>query len=278
MPVLDDSASANTGIILPGNTSGSTSAPHTVNTSAPHVGALGAILWTGNQDASGADFDLTFGGTSMTQAHAPIQLGADHHSYMIPYKLPAGTVPGGTHTVEASFTGMPTSLLTQQIKFVCLTLSGVDSIGDPVSGGGGAATHDNNIDVDSVLPAHRVISFHGCAGINYFTGQNLALRASASSPFNLAGQLIAQDAPGAPTVTCAANMALATQLWGVFGFAVTPAVVNIDAVFTLSPLVLAAAAGIYRVATPDPARTWPIPTQPGVLPDPMPPGFPAVSR
>jgi hypothetical protein len=274
MPVLPHSAASNTGVILPGNTSGSTSAPITVNPSAPDVAAIGAILWTGNVDASGADFTLEIDGTPMEQADDPLELGTDETDWLIPYKLVAPT----SGNVVASFSGISSSFLTQQIKFVVVSYSGVDQIGDPTHTGGGAATTHNSLAINSVLPAHRVAAIHGVAGINFFQSNNQQIQANATSNFNLNGQLMLQDAPGAASVTCTAEMRFAVQNWGVFGFALTPAVVNIDAVLTLSPLSLVANASLYRVATPDPARTWPLPTQPGVLPDPMPPGFPAVSR
>lgn len=254
MPVTFDSSAANARFVL-NAASGTLSWTHRVNPSAQNTAAFVAVLWTGNVNASGATFSVTFGGVAMTQVGQVSW--ASSGCYLTVFQLANPTA--GPNSVVASYTGMPTSLALQNLFAGSVSYANVQTIDTPVlQTAPGTGTVNNAVTVASLFPCNKVVSFHGTGtGIgNYFTHYSANNRANPS--LLNGGQLAIQDSAGATgNVTLTATDANSTNWWGAIGINLepTPIVATAGGVgFGFGPGM--ARGGIHRVSTPPITRTW----------------------
>ncbi|ORV92809.1 hypothetical protein AWC11_07345 [Mycobacterium interjectum] len=273
MPVLLDSASQNINEIAGTATSGDVTNNHVVNPLAPAVTALLFAFLAANVDATGATLAGTFGGQDMTMLGSPVRWGSNKNALAV-FAL-AGP-PSGSQEWEASVSGLTANAGGFWIMGDCVSYSGVLSVGEPVfvTGDTAGAQTANTVTVDSVSPAHRVVTAHAVTSPNLFSAYNLNTRAAIDGqyayiayllsffgynflPYTASaagGELLVGDAPGAPTVTGTATQP-STALWGAVGVPLIPAPVVLDAALGVSTD-LSVSASLQRVATPSPLRTW----------------------
>lgn len=259
MPVrFDSSAKAPKQLVGSGTTSDDVTFTHNVSPIArDRVFAYVAMVWTGNADTSAATFAATFGGQVMTEVGA-VTWDSNKGCVRL-FELE--DAPRGAQPVVASFTGMPTEFLTaRHFMVVSLTYSGVEESGPPVDEGG-VGSAESTVAVDSVRPAHRVLSVHGVGNpwvFSAYTPYNHAIRQRLTM-FN-GGALLVGDAPGDELVTLTATHTASTPLWGAIGVALTPSVVEISASRLAAAAAMRCAVAIFRVVEPHPERLWVIPT------------------
>lgn len=268
MPVLF-AASAQANEFILNSATGSLSWNQNVSTAYPNAVAFVGVLWTGTVNASGATFTVSFGGVAMTQV-AQVSW-ATSGGVLTVFQLI--NPPTGSKTVTASFSGMPLGGIPLQNFMACSVVEyNVATVGTPVvQAAPGTGTVNNSVTVAFTpgWPADRVLSFHGTGpGLtNYFTGQNQSPRANPGLPNG--GELLAQDASGAASVTLTATHAVSTNWWGAIGIPLLPAnVVGTAQIPVIGFQNPTARGGIKRVSTPPPSRTWIIngPTVPDGIP------------
>lgn len=254
MPVVFDSSATGTLLVSNATTSGSKTLTHNVSTRARDtvVGYV-VLLWTGEANTSGATFEATWDGTSMTEVdHVTWN---SNKEYLGLFKLE--DAPKGSSSVVGSFSSMPTELiLTRNFQVVSLSYSGVDTVSDPESDSGDSGTSDT-ITIASVRAAHRVLSVHGVGQLNYFTGYNKTKRAT-TSMFG-GGQIWAGDTPGAASVTCTATINSTTSDHGAIAVTMTPSVVELTASITARNEMRASLAKLRFTQETSPDRDYIVP-------------------
>lgn len=255
MPVTFDSSAAGSTIIGSGATSGSKTVTLNISPQArDRVVVFAAVLFNGEANTSGATFGVTCGGTAMTEIGS--RSWDSNKGVVKLFKLE--DAPTGSKSVVASFSGMPTEILTARHFMVeAVAYSGIDTVGDPITAGGSTAV-SNSVVVPSVKPAHRVISVHGVEKGKKFNSYNQTKRQTVSSGvLNGGGALLVGDAPGATSITATASQS-STANWGAIGLAMTPSVVEITAAMKLT-LKLRASLATFRTAEPFPGREYIVP-------------------
>ncbi len=255
MPVLFDSSAAGDVTIGSGTTSGSKTLTLNVSPQArDRVVVFVAVVFNGNADTSGATFGVTYNGVAMSQIGS--RSWDSNKGTLRLFKLE--DAPTGSQTVVASFSSMPTEVLTSRNFLVeAVAYHGVDTVGDPYLAGGSSAT-SNTVVVPSVKPAHRVLSVHGVEKGKKFTAYNQAKRQTVNGGnLNGGGSLLVGDAPGDTNITATATQG-STANWGAIGVALTPSVVEITATLKLK-LRMRASLGTFRVAEPHPSREYIVP-------------------
>lgn len=251
MPVLFDSSAQGHALILGGAATGGKTLTHNVSAlGRDAVVALVAVAFTGNVNTTSAAFSVTFGGQAMTEVDS---VTWDTYKGCL-HLFQLEDAPRGSQSVVASFTGMPTELVTRNFMVSSLSYSGVDSVDVPVDEGASTTT-SNTVAVPSVRPAHRVVSFHGVGKGKQFSGYSQTKRTEVAMLGG--GSLLAGDAAGADTVTCTAAQP-STSNWGAIGVALTPSVVEISAALSI-PHTVSAAVRTFREALPHPDREWIVP-------------------
>jgi hypothetical protein len=261
MPVVPVTAGSSAALPAGAATAGGTITTLNVNPLAPDLFAVAGLLWNGGVDASGATFGVEFDGVAMDD-YATVSMASNHH------QLKAFVLDdpnsGPNKTVEGSFSGMGTELVTRNLMMVVAVYAGVDSAGDPVTAGN-TSPMVNRVTVDSVAEAHRPVFIHCVDGLNIMTGYDKIARAHQKCAGLAGGDLLIGDAAGASSVVSTATPLISiTQLWGAIGFNLIPAPVMVDVVLYMSSVAMEARAGLFRTATPPPDRFYKIPGNPPV--------------
>lgn len=253
MAVVFDSSATYTSEIGSASTSGSKTLTHTVNPKARSlVVAYVGVLWVGGVNTTGASFSASFGGTAMT-ALSSRTWNTNYETLRI---FTLQNPPTGSQTVTVNYGSMPTETFNRSIMIISGTWAGIDTIGTPVLAGGTAST-SNSVTVTSVLPAHKVITFHAAGRGVSFSAYNQPKRGDIRGPWNT-GQLIMGECPGAASVVSTGTQNSSAN-WGCWGTAHTPSIVDGGGSLSVSASVDKTAGSTYRTATPSPDRFWLIP-------------------
>lgn len=257
MPVRFDSSAKGAKHVGSFTTSDDVTFTHNVSPIArDRVFAYVAMVWNSNVNTSAATFGATFGGQVMTEVGA-VTWDSNKGCVRL-FELE--DAPRGAQPVVASFTGMPTELITDRdFMVVSLTYSGVEESGTPIAEAGAGSSITSTVAVDSVRPAHRILSVHGVGKFRGFTnsGYNQTKRQSVT---NLAGgALLVGDAPGDELVTLTATHSASSANWGAIGVAMTPSIVEISASRLAAAATMRCSVVIFRAVEPHPDRLWMIP-------------------
>lgn len=275
MPVALDSASRNIKEVAGTATSGDVAQNHIINPSAPAVTALLFAYLAANVDASTAVLSATFGtdAVDMAMLGDPLYFDGNKNALAV-FSLAAPAT--GPQQWEASVSGLTANANGFWLLVDCVSYSGVLSVGEPVavSGDTAGAQTANSVTIDSISPAHRVVTGHAVRSPHLFSAYNLTTRAAIDGQYAYiayllsffgynfipytatatGGELLVGDAPGAATVTGTATQP-STAAWGAVGVPLIPAPVIIEAALGI-PTSVDVAASLHRVATPSPLRTW----------------------
>ncbi len=223
MPVQFDSTSSGHLLVGGATTSGDITRDHNVSTQArDRVLAATWMLWTGEADTTGATFAATFGGEAMVE-HDAVRFDTDKCYFGVHVLEDA---PRGAQSSVASFSSMPTELITRNFMAITETYSGYEELAAAISAVG-ASTLENTVTVPSVRPAHRVLSGHAVGKLRGFTKDGYTLTKRKVETMLGGGALLVGDAPGDASVVATATHNSASANWGAIGFALTPSIVEI---------------------------------------------------
>lgn len=209
---FDSSASAFTKLAGTAAT-GTATATHTVSSIAANLYAIAAVCWSGGVNPSAAEFSVAFGGQAMTPVEGGTQLWDNSEGITLLYYLE--NPPTGPQTVEASFTGMPTSATTQYLSLATATYSGTAAISAATTAAGAGTNAEVIVPaaagemVVAGFTASSSAPLGPLADFNQTSRYNLAWEAESNDP------LLIGDAAGADTVTFTAQDSNAASWAGV---------------------------------------------------------------
>ena len=258
MPSKLDAVSAGQDLILGSTTSGAEAVNHPGSSLAQDVAAFLAVVFTSHVDLATGTYVATWGGQNMALLTAA-QLWDSNKGMLAVYKLE--DPPTGPQVVNFSYDGLATEIATRNLMLIASTYQGVESVGVPVTAGGGSTT-SNSVALTTGPPAHRVPSWHGVGELRGFTssGHNQTKRQSVTSLGG--GALVAQDSAGnGGSMTLTATHNAATDDWAALAVDLEPAKVRGQVSIPLG-LSLACSGGTYRKASP--GKFWEIPADASV--------------
>lgn len=247
MPVLFDSSGQNGATINGG--AGTVTNPHNVNPLAPDLFAFVAVLWIGTSDTTNGTITVKFGNKTMTP-QTPIRWNGNATMFQL---FTLDDPDTGQQTVSATVAGMGSN---GYMIFSSDSYSGVDSIGEIV------IANSNSVTVTTATAAaYRVLTVHGCGGLNggvaSFGTYDLSKRSDGYVYLwpQKVSEIVMGDAPGAESVTGWASLAGNQTAVGSYGVPIIPSVVSGDADLAVA-VDMSADGGLYRIGSPSKDRLW----------------------